>query len=422
MGERSARAGDQMALRRHNLSMVLRHLRDHGPRSRARLAAETGLNKATVSSLVAELTTRGLVRSGAVERGAIGRPGQIVELAGTAACAVGAEVNVDHVAVSVVDVRGEPVVERGVPLDASAVPAGEVLDHLTRELAGVLDEITAAGASCVGVTVGVAGLVDSRTGAVESAPNLGWSDVPVAQLLAERLGRPSYPVRVDNEASLAAIAEARSAGPDTPVTDLVVVVGGVGVGGGIVSHGQLLRGHQGFAGEIGHIRVDPNGRQCGCGRIGCWETVVGLRALLAAAADPDDQVHDPRLGIDERLAELDRRARLGDARTISALHEVGRGLGAGAAVLVDVLNPAAIVLGGYYATVAPWMLPAMEAELAAGAIAPRAGGCRVQVSRLGLGAVTRGAALVSLDAVFDDPTRIATAVPTRTVEPTGGVS
>lgn len=419
--ERRPLAGDQLNLRRHNLSIVLRQLRDQGPRSRARLAAETGLNKATVSSLVADLAARRLVRTGAVERGVVGRPGQMVELDGSAVCGVGAEVNVDHVAVCAVDVRGESVMTRRVPLDASRLQASEVLDHLALHLAAALDEIAALGSSCAGITVGVAGLVDSRTGAIRTAPNLGWGEVPVARLLSERLGRPPYSLRVENEASLAAIAEVRTDELD-PIEDLVVVVGGVGLGGGIVAHGQLVRGHHGFAGEIGHLRIDPYGHRCGCGRVGCWETVVGLRALLAAAADPDDRVHDPALAVEERLAELDRRARLGDARTIAALHEVGRWLGVGAAVLVNVLNPGAIVLGGYYAAVATWMLAAMEHELAAGAVAARAGDCRVQVSRLGLEAVSRGGALVSLDVVFDDPTRVAKNLTPRTAEPTGGVS
>src|SRR6201991_352493 len=106
MSDTSAPA-DQVFLRRHNLAMVLRDLRDHGPRSRARIAADTGLNKATVSSLVAELAVLGLVRDGDVERGGgVGRPGQTVEIDGRV-CGLGAEVNVDYVAVLVLDLRGD---------------------------------------------------------------------------------------------------------------------------------------------------------------------------------------------------------------------------------------------------------------------------------------------------------------------------
>src|SRR5687768_17194499 len=108
---------DHAGVRRSNLGLVLRHLRDHGPRSRARIAEETGLNKATVSSLVAELTERGLLSTGDVERdGSKGRPGLIVHLDGRTVCGVGVEVNVDYAAALVLDLRGEVLFEARIPL------------------------------------------------------------------------------------------------------------------------------------------------------------------------------------------------------------------------------------------------------------------------------------------------------------------
>ena len=163
-----------------------------------------------------------------------------------------------------------------------------------------------------------------------------------------------------------------------------MLFGEVGVGGGIVADGRLLRGRQGYAGEFGHMIVEPQGRRCGCGRVGCWETVVGLRALLDLAADPDDPVRDPALAIDDRLAELNRRASLGDTRTLAALDQVGGWLGVGAAMLANALNPAAIVLSGYFAAVGQHMRPAIEDRLQAGVLAPDAGGTRVELSTLGL--------------------------------------
>jgi predicted NBD/HSP70 family sugar kinase len=152
--------------------------------------------------------------------------------------------------------------------------------------------------------------------------------------------------------------------------------------------------------------VEPQGRRCGCGRVGCWETVVGLPALLDRAADPDDPVRNPALAIDERLAELNRRADLGDIRTLDAFAQVGGWLGAGAALLVNALNPAAVVLSGYFAAVGEHMRPAIETRLRAGVLAPEAGGTRIELSRLGFTASVRGGAELSLDTVFADPTRV----------------
>jgi predicted NBD/HSP70 family sugar kinase len=152
--------------------------------------------------------------------------------------------------------------------------------------------------------------------------------------------------------------------------------------------------------------VEPRGRRCGCGRVGCWETVSGLRALLDLAADPDDPVRDPALALDDRLAELNRRASIGDTRTLTAMEQVGGWVGIGAAMLANVLNPAAIVLSGYFAAVGHHMRPAIEAQLQAGVLAPNAGGTRVELSTLGFTAAVRGGATHALESVFADPARI----------------
>jgi predicted NBD/HSP70 family sugar kinase len=393
----------QPTLRRTNLGLVLRRLRDHGPRSRATLAAELGMTRTAMSSLVGELTERGLVRQGGVERGSVGRPGTTVELDGRAVAGLGAEVNVNHVSTMALDLSGQVLSERKLGLDARAIPAGEVLDRLAELVRETVADVEAQGCDPVGLTVGVAGLVDRERDILTRAPNLGWRDVPVGALLRDRLA-PAYPVTVDNEGNLATLAEATPGDPSRQ--DVLVIFGEVGVGGGIVAGGRLLRGRHGFAGEFGHMIVEPQGRRCECGRVGCWETVSGMRSLLDLAADPDDPVRDPAMAIDDRLAELNRRANLGDTRTLDALAQVGGWVGVGAAVLVNVLNPAAIVLSGYFAAVGEHMRPAIESQLRAGVLAPDAGGTRIELSKLGFSASVRGGAGLSLDSVFADPTRV----------------
>jgi predicted NBD/HSP70 family sugar kinase len=397
-------SADQLTLRRTNLGLVLRRLRDHGPRSRATLAAELGMTRTAVSTLVAELAERGLVRTGHVERGAVGRPGTSVELDGHAVAGLGAEVNVNHVSTLALDLAGEVVSEHKLALDARAVSAEEVLDRLAELVRSTVSDLAHRDVVPIGLTVGVAGLVDRERDVLTHGPNLGWHDVPVGELLLTRLG-DAFPITVENEGNLAALAEATPGDPARQ--DVLVLFGEVGVGGGIVAEGRPLRGRQGYAGEFGHMIVEPQGRRCGCGRVGCWETVVGLRALLDLAADPDDPVRDPALAIDDRLAELNRRASLGDTRTLDALAQVGGWLGVGAAMLANALNPAAIVLSGYFAAVGEHMRPALESGLRDGVLAPDAGGTRVELSTLGFTAAVRGGAGLALDTVFADPTRVA---------------
>lgn len=394
---------DQLDLRRSNLGLVLRWLRDHGPRSRATLATEVAMTRSTVSTLVAELADRGLVREGQVQRSAVGRPSTAVELDGRGVVGIGAEVNVNHVSTLALDLSGRVVAERKLALDARSLDAEQVIDHLVDLVRETTDELDALGAVPVGLTVGVAGLVDRERDVLTMGPNLAWRDVPVGAMIRTKLGS-AYPVTVDNEGNLAAKAEATPGDPERQ--HIVVIFGEIGVGGGIVADGQLLRGRQGFAGEFGHMIVQPRGRLCGCGRSGCWEAVSGLQALLELAADPHDPVRNAGMAIDDRMAELNRRADLGDARTLDALEQVGSWVGIGAAILANALNPAAILLSGYYAAVGHHMRAAVERELLAGVLAADAGGTRVELSSLGFRAAVIGGASVALDAVFADPTRV----------------
>jgi len=392
---------DQLAVRRHNLSLVLSHLRRSGPRSRARIAQETGLNKATVSSLVAELVGRGLVEEGEAERGRIGRPGQAIRLNGGHHFAVGSEINVDYVSALAMNLQGEVVSERRVPLDTARLERADVLRHLVSIITGLVDRLQAAGARPVGVTVAVPGLVESATGTVIIAPNLGWCQAPILQEITALLGWLMLPIHLENEANLAALAELQTW--DTASGHLLLLSGAVGVGGGLVSGGQLIRGSQGFAGEVGHMQVDPGGKPCGCGHRGCWETVIGLNALLARAADPGDPVRDPALDVLQRLEEVVARASVGDGRTLRALEATGIWMARGAGLLVNLFNPEILVLGGYFAVLGPWLTDPLRAALPDRVFAPEAGGCRLELSRLGFSAADRGGALRALSLVFADP-------------------
>ena len=398
-------AADQLTVRRHNLSIVLTYLRDHGPRSRARLAEETGLNKATVSSLVTDLAERGLVREGAIERPTVGRPGQFIQLAGDHVVAVGAEVNIDYVSVLVLSLRGQILAERRLALDTANAEPALVLSRLARLLNTVMKGLAKADIQPVGLTIAVPGLVEVDAGVLHSAPNLGWTDVPIVSEIRGLLSDPSYPIQVNNEANLAALAEIEEQGSDRSA-NLILLTGAAGVGGGIVAGGQLLRGAYGFAGEVGHMRVRSGGPYCGCGRQGCWEAAVGLNALLAAAAPENDPVRDPSLDVEQRLAEIARRARSGDERVLAAFAEIDQWLAVGAGILINVFNPERLVLGGYFAALQPWIASSLREELNRYVFAGSTVSTRVEFSTLGFSGSVRGGASQVLDRVFQDPTLV----------------
>ncbi|AOS65560.1 ROK family transcriptional regulator [Actinoalloteichus hymeniacidonis] len=394
---------DQAGLRKANLALILDLLRTRGRQSRAQLAGLSNLSKATVSNLVAELEIRDLVRPAGIVAGRQGRPGMLVEVQPRTVCGIGLEVNVDYLAATAIDLTGEVIHESRVPLDVIALGPERCLDELAKLATDVLSTVEKQGAWTAGITIAVPGLIDPVTGVVQLAPNLRWRQVPMADGLAGRIGYSLAGIVVDNDANLAALAE-QTTGSVVGVTDLLYITGAAGIGGGIIADGVPLRGAFGSAGEVGHIAMDPGGLYCPCGSRGCWETQVGLIALLRAVSTHEDPVRDPSLDLEQRLTIIRTRAERGDRRTLDALQQIGSALGIGLSILVNVLNPAVVVLGGYFATLQEWLIEPARREVAARVLGPEAAGARLVPSQLGFSAGSRGGAHAAMRRVLDDPT------------------
>lgn len=387
---------NQRSVRRHNLGVVLRHVSDRGPRSRAAIAQETGLNKTTVSSLVGELIEFGLVRETELElRGTVGRPALPVELSGQGVVGLGLEIGVDFLAVRASDLTGAERHQALVGCDNRARPVEQVLDDLAGLARDALIALERAGLLTAGAVVALPGLVGSG-GRLLVAPNLGWTDVSVPELLRERLGDRSFPLRAENEANLGALAELWE-GAGRRLRDFLYISGELGVGAGIIVDGELFRGAHGFGGELGHVTVDPGGELCACGSRGCVETRVALGALLRNSG----------LAPDAGVARLADRARAGDERAVEALERAGHWLGIGVASAANLLNLSGIVIGGYFATLAPWLAPSLEEELADRVLSSQWDAPVVLTSELGGEAAVRGAAAAALRRVFADPGLVA---------------
>jgi predicted NBD/HSP70 family sugar kinase len=400
--ERGPGLANQRAVRKHNLGVVLRHVSEHGPRSRATIALETGLNKTTVSSLVTELIGLDLlVERGLEQRGTVGRPGQVVELSGSGVVALGLEINVDYLAVRALDLTGA---ERHRSLDVRdnrRVQVSTVLDRLGALATGALDAVHTEGLRPVGATVALPGLVDAARGSLLVAPNLGWNEVAVVDELHERMSGPPFPLAADNEANLAALAELWE-GTARGLSDVLYVSGEIGVGAGIIVGGELFRGSQGFGGEFGHMTIDAGGRPCACGSRGCLETLAGLEPLLEMAGlEPTDAAGTTGSG--EPVSALATRARMGDQQALAALRDAGHWLGIGIASAANLLNFQAVVLGGFFAQLATWLAEPIARELETHVLASEWGVPRLLPSTLGPEAAVRGAAALSLRRVLSDP-------------------
>ncbi|MGW4465818.1 ROK family protein [Micromonospora sp. NPDC004704] len=401
-----AEPADLADVRATNLAVVLRYVRAHAPCSRADIAASTGLNKATVSSLVADLIDRRLLRETGLTENRIGRPATMLVLDGEPYAAIGIEVGADQLTVVAVDLGGTELLTWRRAFAGSGGIGTRAVSSIATLAGRAINRLAGQGRTILGLTVGVPGLIDAA-GTVRIAPSLGWRDLTLGADLRRALREPAFDVVVDNDANLAALAEHRH-GPYAGTANLVHFTASAGIGAGVVADGRLLRGGRGFAGEIGHLCLDPTGPACPCGRRGCLEALAGIPALIRRAL-PDTAPDGPVTDYAPEVERIRSRARQGDRLALDTLTEAGRHLGHGIAVLGNLVNPEVVLLGGYFVTLAPWLLPAAETELAARTVAPDAGGTRLAASALGPGAAAVGGAARALAMV--DAGRLPTAPP-----------
>jgi predicted NBD/HSP70 family sugar kinase len=389
---------DQSDVRRHNAALVLTAVIGDGPLSRARVAAGTGLTRATVGTIVDELIEAGLVtEQGTRSPTGVGRPGTDLALRADGAAAIGLEIHVDGLAVVVVDLAGavrHRVVRPGTQRGRSVASILRSAARLVDDAIGVAHGL---GLPVRGVGVAVPGLVDLGEQVVRIAPNLGWTDVPVVERLHRYAARPWPATTLDNEANLAALGELWSGGHEG-AESFVLVNGDVGVGAGVVLDGRLHRGTRGFGGELGHLTVAPDGPECRCGARGCLEQVAGLDFVLRQAGvrpstDPDE----------DDVAPLIAALTAGDTRAVDAVAEAAAALGVGVAALVNLFDVDTVVLGGVFAPLFPWLDEPMRTVLRRRVLSTPWAPLTVRPSVLGRDAALIGAAYAPLRTLLADP-------------------
>jgi predicted NBD/HSP70 family sugar kinase len=380
---------------RANLSAIVRELHARGSLSRSELVAHTGLTRSAIRSLIQELVVGGLVSEERAARlGTPGRPSPLVRLNPDSAVVLTLEIAVDSLAVALVGLGGAVFECIRADRHRSETSVESIVADLVA-LAAVARGRRPLADPLIGIGVAVVGVVRRTDGFVSMAPNLGWHDVPLGEQLTQALGL-AVPISVANDADLGALGE-HQRGAAIGERDVLFIHGEVGVGGGLIVDGKPLTGVAGYAGEVGHIPVNPNGAVCGCGSVGCWETEVGSNALLCRAG------HAAGAGAAEVEAVL-REAEAGAPTALKALDEVGRWLGFGLAGLVNVFNPRLIVLGGYFGRILPFVDATVQAQLARLALsAPRAL-VRVVPATLGVDAPLVGAAELAFEPLLADPT------------------
>jgi predicted NBD/HSP70 family sugar kinase len=395
--DQPVRPGSPTSLRAANRRRLLDAVRDLGPLTQSEIMRATGLSAGTVSNLVHELTESAtLIAVGGAPRG---RRGRLLTIAPPAGVALGIDVGHRHLRVVLADWTLNPIAERRVDS-----PAGQdALDTLACAAELVKRVLGAAGVDVedvAGAGLGLPAPIDTGTGKVGAPVILpGWQGVQAAELATSVLG---LPVSVDNDANLGALAETlQGAAQGTRSAAYIKISGGVGAG--LVMDGQIFRGPDGTAGEIGHASLDEYGAVCRCGNRGCLETLVRTPVLL--------RLLEPTHGANLTVARMVELAHGGDIACRRLIMDAGRQVGLAAANMCNLLNPERIVLGGELSQAADLLIEPMQDVISRHGIPSAAR--RVQIVQAALGSRSQvlGAVALALRAADRSAARFPDMIP-----------
>jgi len=386
-------------IRRHNLSLLLREIHRHGELTRAELTAALGLNRSTIGALVSDLVQLGLVAESVPAGGfRAGRPSHVVAPRPDGPYVLAVEVGVERLITAAIGIGGIVYAREEHPIEGPQSRPEAIVARIVSEGTQLIQRL-GLGVQPVGVGVSVPGTVRARDGFIEHAPNLDWRAIPFASLLTAAMLRasPHEPVEVSvgNDADLGAVAE-HQRGAAIGFDHMIYLNGSVGVGAGIIAEGHQLQGAGGYAGEIGHMTINPDGPACHCGSTGCIETYIGEHALLRAAGILT--THGT-----EAVSDLFCAAEAGDERAAEAVRTVAIWLGRGLANLVNVFNPQAIVVGGTLARVVGIDRATVETELDRRAMAASRSGVQVLLPGLKQDSALFGAAELAFQSLLAAP-------------------
>jgi predicted NBD/HSP70 family sugar kinase len=374
---RSRNPGSQTALRQSNQQRILTSLVSGGPSTQAEISRNTGLSNATVSNIVKALAERGIVTTAPTTSS--GRRALSVSLSSAnGAVAVGIDFGRRHVRVIIAGLDYQIIAAEAVELPLGHT-ASSALDAASLLLEKLLIDGAVSSTLVLGVGVGIPGPIDRRTETViEGAILPEWVGITHSQIEA----RLNYPVYLDNDANLGALAEV-TWGPHGGASHLVFVKIGTGIGAGLILNGVPFGGSIGVTGEIGHTPVHDHGLLCRCGNRGCLETVASTTVMLELLSRTSPSIVATR--------DIVREALAGDHATLRIIEDAGLAVGRSVASIVNLVNPGTVVIGGPLAGLGALLLEPIRRGLDVYAVPMLSDSTELVMSSLGEEAEALGA-------------------------------
>lgn len=345
----SLRTGDQNLIKEINKSIVFHMIKRKSPISRAQISKKTGLNKATVSTMVSELMEESFVYEIGTGQSSGGRKPVLLEFNHRAGFSIGIDLGVNYLLVLLTDLKNNIVEKIYKKLDTTEI--NFVLKEIYSSIELLIKKAPKSPYGIIGIGVGVPGYVDENEKLL-FAPNLKWKDVDLKKKIEHRF---HLPTTIINEANAGAHGE-HLYGAGKNISNLVYVSVGIGIGTGIIINNQLFKGFTGLSGEMGHFTIDFNGTECSCGNRGCWELYASEHALLKAASQHkilEKNLIDP-------LEFLFDEAQKGNTEVLKILNSLGKYLGIGITNIINTLDPEVIIIGNHISKFKNWIIKPIE--------------------------------------------------------------
>lgn len=377
-------------IRRINATRVFHAIRRAPGISPHDLSKTTGIDLATISIILSSLEQgRLIIRTLRPRTGKSGRPNSVLSINESAGVLAGVSVDIDKIQVVLCGYAGTILAQTTRP---SSLDVGDVVEAVMATILSLLEQVGSTLDKLTGIGVGIAGLV-GLDGHLALAPAFDWHDIDFGGILSSRLG---VPVHLENDIKAAATAESLF-GAKTIEQDFIYVSGRSGIGGSFYLNGGVYRGPHGMAGEVGHMKLVPDGRACTCGGRGCFETYVSEKAIFESLRVAGLQYSD--------LVALHAAALDKVPQVLAALKDAGQYLGLGLANLANIFAPSSIVLGGIFAVLADFLLPAARESFAANTLKEIHRDVTLNISALGDAATPMGGVAIALQDFLEEPPR-----------------
>lgn len=381
---------NQHIVKRENKKLVLNTIREKAPISRADIANITGLNKGTVSSLVAELIDENLIYESGHGESSGGRRPVMLLFNKSAGYSIGINLDVNYILGVLTDLDGNVILEDSIKLYDDHFQL--IKEKLFNMIDLFIHSAPKSPYGIIGIGVGVPGIVNNR-GMLLLAPNLNWRNIDLKDVIEQKY---HLPVTIENEANAGAFGEKKFGLGDNSKHIIYVSVG-IGIGVGQILNGELFKGYNGFAGELGHITIKNDGKQCLCGNVGCWELYASERALINHAKKTLHHSNKDEITLDYliSLAEDDNE------EVIDLFQELGDYLGIGINNIINIFNPEQIIIGNRIAFAKNWIIESINKRIETGTNHFQHQDLKLDFSELNIYSPAVGMAAISIERFFE---------------------